>query len=124
MAIDFQGIAFNENDLKTYLAKFINQKQSQNQEALPETISIKDIKIKRDKDTLTISGSFDAGLVPKIDQEKLKEQIGGRSVKDARVIIKGLGDIADVQFNFKPNIPFMESVPRDKNKITFKIETT
>lgn len=124
MVIDFQGIAFSENDLKTYLAKFANEKQQGNQEALIETITLKDIRVRREKDTLTISGTYDAGLVPKIDQEKLKVEIAGKSLKDARSIIKAIGDIADVQFIFKPNIPFMESIPRNKDKINFKIEST
>lgn len=124
MSIDFQGIAFDENNLKDYLAKLTNLKHQDNQEALPQTIDIKEIKVKRDKDTLLLSGSYDAGLVPKIDQEKLKGQIAGKNVKQARDIVKAIGDIADVQFIFSPNIPFVDSIPRNKNKITIKITSS
>lgn len=124
MSIDYQAIAFDENDLKKYLAELTNQKQQDNTQALPETIDIKEITIKRSKDVLTLSGKYEAGLAPKINTDDLKNKIAGKNVKDARGVIKAIGDVADVVFTFKPNIPFVDSLPRNKDKISFKIEST
>ena len=123
MAIDYQGIAFDENDLKKYLAQITNGKQSGNVEALPQTIELKDLKIIRNKDILEISGRYEAGLVSKLNVDELKGKVAGKGVKQAREIIKGSGDIADVQITFSPAIPFVDAVPRDKNKININIQS-
>lgn len=123
MAIDFQAIAFDENDLKKYLAVVTNKGQSGNTEALPETIELLDVKITRNKDILTLSGRYEAGLVSKLNIDDLKGKIAGKGVKQAREAIKQSGDVADVQVTFSPALPFVDSIPRDKNKINIKITT-
>lgn len=123
MTIEYQAIAFDENDLKKYLAEITNKKQSNGTQALPETIEIKDIKVTRNKDILTLAGKYEAGLVSKLNVDDIKGKIAGKSVKEAREIIRQSGDIADVQITFSPALPFVDSVPRDKNRINIKITT-
>lgn len=123
MSIEFQAIAFDENDLKKYLADLTNKGQNSNIEALPETIELLDIKITRNKDVLTLSGRYEAGLVSKLNIDELKGKVAGKGVKQARETIRQSGDVADVQVTFSPALPFVDSIPRDKNKINIKITT-
>jgi len=123
MSVDQQGIAFDQTDLKKYLSQLANSKLKNGSEALPETIDLKDITVERNKDILTISGSYEAGLVSKLNVDDLKNKIAGKNVKDARNIIKNSGDVANVQITFSPAIPFVDNIPRNSNKINIKITT-
>lgn len=123
MSVDYQGIAFAQTDLQKYLSQLTNSKLKNGSEALPETIDIKDVTAQRDKDVLTISGRYEAGLVSKLNTDDLKNKIAGKSVKDSRNIIKSAGDVADVQITFSPAIPFIDSIPRNPNKINIKVTT-
>lgn len=124
MSINFEGIVFDENDLKNYLAEEANKDIEGGLETRPENIDIQDITIKRSKDTLTLSGKYDAGLVPKINDDELKGKIAGKSVKEARSIIKQLQDISDVIVSFSPSIPFIDAIPKNKSKITIIVESS
>lgn len=123
MAIDVATVTFEENDLKTYLAKIAQDQAEKNQESRPENIQILDLSVKGQKDGLALSGKFRANLTPKIDENDLKGKIAGASLKKARVEIKNTIDVADVQIIISPSIPFIDNLPRDKSKISFKIET-
>lgn len=124
MKLDLQVIAFDENDLKSYLAELANKKQTGTLQALPQTIDIGEVKVKREKDTLTVTGKYEAGLVPKFKEDEIREKIAGKSVKQARETVKSVGDVSDIQFIFTPTLPFVDSLPRNKSKITFKIESS
>lgn len=123
-AVQIEAVAFDESELKKYLASLANKNLGSSQlEARPENIDLANVVIKRQKDTLTITGKFQASLIPKLNEEELKTQIAGKSIKDARAKIKEIQGVSEVTIDFSPKIPFVESVPRNKSKITFKIET-
>lgn len=122
MAIEISALTFDENDLKSYLASAAQSKAEGNLEARAENIELLEVAIKNQKDTLILTGRFRANLTPKIDENSLKDQIAGASVKSARDIIKKAADAADVRITISPAIPFIDSLPKDKSKITFKLE--
>lgn len=122
MTIEISTLTFDENDLKSYLAKVAQSNTEGNLEARAENIELLEVAVKNQKDTLILTGRFRAGLTPKIDENSLKDQIAGTSVKNARDVIKKSADVADVRITISPAIPFIDSLPKDKSKITFKIE--
>jgi hypothetical protein len=123
MSVDYQGIAFNETGLKKYLSELASSKIKSGNVALPETIDIKNVQVERNKDILTISGNYEAGIVSKLNVDNIKNQIAGKSVKDARNLVKSDGDVADVQITFSPAIPFVDNIPHNTSKINIKITT-
>lgn len=122
IAIEISALTFDENDLESYLASAVQSKAEGNLEARAENIELLEVAIKNQKDTLILTGRFRANLTPKIDENSLKDQIAGASVKNARDIIKKAADVADVRITISPAIPFIDSLPKDKSKITFKLE--
>lgn len=124
MTIEVSTIVYDQEDLKKYLAASVNKNISAQQEARAEGINVIDANTTRKNDTLQLSGKFQANLVPKLNEDELKSKIASKSTKEARAIIKSLPDIADVQINFQPNIPFVDTLPQDKSKIRFKLETS
>lgn len=122
MELTVSSLVYKEEDLKNSLAEGIRDIPD-NLQARPENLEIISVQnIGRNKDLLTLSGKLRARLTPKIVQEELKGKIAGKSVKEARSIVKGLGEITDVIVNFSPNLPLAGRLPSDKSKIKFKFE--
>lgn len=124
MELTVSSLVYKEEDLKNSLAEGIRDIPD-NLQVRPENLEIISIQnVGRNKDLLTLNGKLRARLTPKIVEEELKGKIAGKSVKEARSIIKGLGEITDVIVNFSPNLPLAGRLPNDKSKIRFKIEVT
>ncbi|MCR4324596.1 MAG: baseplate J/gp47 family protein [Candidatus Curtissbacteria bacterium] len=123
LSVEAKAITYSEDDLKNLLAENFKEEAPNNLEIRPENIEINNLQLKAGTNGTQLSGRFKANLTPKFDEGDLKEKIKGKSVKDTRGIIKQLPDVSDVSVNFSPNIPIFSSIPRVKDKITFKIET-
>lgn len=123
MEIEVNALVFQKEELSRLLSEYFAQETAQNMTISSDKSTIEGIVAKRKGDQLDLTGNFKAKIVPKIDQDNLKSQIAGKSAKNARAKIKEMGEVIDVQINFSPNIPLVSSIPRDKDKITFKIET-
>ncbi len=120
MEIEASAVSFDQNDLQKLISE--TQINQANLESRPQDIEVSGTSAKRTKDTLAISGSFRAKLIPKLNVDQLAAQIAGKNIKEARSIVKQTPEVSDVQVSFSPAIPFIDTVPRDKSKIKFKIE--
>ncbi len=118
--IEASAVSFNQNDLKKLISG-TSQNQA-NFQLRPGDIEVFDTNVKRTKDTLAISGNYRAKLIPKFNEDELAAKISGKNVKETRSIIKLTPEVSDVQVTFSPAIPFVDSIPRSKSKIKFKIE--
>lgn len=123
MEVEANAIVFAEDDLKKLLSGIFSGEAPENLDLLPENIAISDLSLVRDDDELEVSGDAKIELIPKINLEDIRDKIAGKSVKDARAKVKEIPEVSEVQVNFKPNIPIFSSIPRNKSKINFKIET-
>lgn len=124
MEINAKIIAYDEFRLKELLAETIKDEVPGNFEAKPENIEITNVDAKSSNEKLTLSGKFVANLVPKFNEEDLKSKISGKNQKEARSIIKEIPEVSDIAVKFSPNLFLTSTVPKDKTKIKFKVETT
>ncbi len=123
MQVEAESLAYDEKDLKNLLVGSIKD-LPQNLEVKAENIEIIDLSTSQKGNTLTISGKYRASLVPKFAEDELRAKIAGKSLKEARTIIKEIPQVADILVNFSPNLPLFSSIPRNKSKIQFKIEAS
>lgn len=123
MEVEATAIVFDENDLKKLLAETTNSGADAKLVARPENLEIKNIKVKREENALTLTGDYDARLVPRFDEGGLKDQIAGKSEKAARQTVLQISGVTDVQIVYSPNLPFVGSLPRNKKNLKIKIET-
>ena len=123
MQVEASALVYSEDDLKKLLAASVGP-ASNNLEARPQNIQILDLNVQKGQNKLTLSGRFRAGLVPKINEDDLKNKIAGQDTKKTREIIKQIPEVSDVIVNFSPNISPFQSIPHDKSKIKFQIETS
>ena len=122
MEIEASALIYDQNVLKDLLAQLAQETSQDTQIATQENIDILDLSVKRSKDNLTLSGKYRANLVPKINEEEVKDKVAGKSLKDARAIIKQNADISDVEAKFTPNLILFSSIPKNKSKILIKVE--
>ncbi len=115
-------IAYNESSLKELLAENIKSQAPENLESKPENIEILSINAKKGTNSLNLAGRFQAQFVPKFAEDDVKAKIAGKSVKTAREIIKQMPEVTDVTVDFSPSFTLASSIPRNKDKIKFKIE--
>lgn len=123
MEVEATAIVYMDDDLKKLLSEIFSADVPENLQIRPEDISLVDLEVTRDDNQLQIALNAKAEMVPKINEDELKDKIAGKSVKDARAKVKEIPEVAEVEVSFKPNIPILSSIPRNKSKITFKIET-
>ena len=123
LVVTASAIVYDESQLKELLAQNTKSSAPQNLESKPENIEIISIDAKTTTHGLNISGKFRAQFVPKFDQDVLKEKIAKKSVKSAKEIIKQLPEVVDLKVNFSPSFTLTNTIPANKEKITFKFET-
>ncbi len=124
MTVQAKVIAYAEDDLKNIISQKINQNSTNNLEARPENIQIPSITTKTVGDKLSLSGQYNADMVPKFNDTDLKGKIAGKTTKQARTIIKQIPQVSDVQFQFSPNLFVFFTIPTSKSKISFKVQSS
>ncbi len=122
MEIEAKALIYEQQILKTLLAQKTQEAQGENLEAKAENIDILDLTVKKNKDSLILTGKYRANLVPIIAQDDLKTKIAGKNTKDARSIFKEIPEVSDIEVKFSPNLFFFSQLPKNTAKINFKVE--
>ncbi len=122
MEIEAKALIYDQQILKTLLSQKTQETQGANLEAKAENIDILDLTVKKNKDSLVLTGKYRANLVPIIAQDDLKTKIAGKNTKDARSIIKEISEVSDIEVKFSPNLFFFSQLSKNTSKIHFKIE--
>lgn len=122
MEIEATALVYDQNVLKDLLSKQAQEDSQDKLVATPENIDILNLTVKRGKGSLKLSGRYRANLIQNINIDNTKDKIAGKSVKDARAIIKDNQDIADVEIKFTPDLLLFSSVPKNKSKINIQVE--
>lgn len=122
MQVEASALTYKEETLKELLSQFAQEESNGSLESKPENLDIIEVNLERGRGTLSLEGRYRANLVPKIDENNLKNQIAGKSQKSAKEIIKQNPEISDVIFKFSPNLIIFSSVPKNQDKISLKIE--
>jgi len=123
MEVEASALVFDEQNLKNVLAKSLEGQVPQGFKARGEDIEIREISAKRQKDSLFLSGSFAAKLIPDFSEDQLKDQIKGKSIKEARAKVLEIPNVSGVEIQFSPGFLFASSLPGDPAKIKFKVES-
>ncbi len=109
----YKGTAFDDSDLKLIISKLVNtQVPAGFVLNLNDTETQSDVS-KIDKDgKLIFLARFKAKLLPKIDENVVKNKIKGKSINDAVNIIKGMDNILGSEIIISPSLPaFLQRLP-------------
>jgi len=121
MEMEATAMTFSDEDLKSFIIKD-STKPEEGRQIRPQDIEISGLSAKTTKKGINLSGKFRAKEVPKFDENQLGEKISGKSVKNARALIKENSQVADIEVKFTPSLLFVNTIPRNKAKITFEIQ--
>ncbi|KKQ36587.1 MAG: hypothetical protein US53_C0046G0007, partial [Candidatus Woesebacteria bacterium GW2011_GWA1_37_7] len=106
MTIKYKGTAFDDTDLKTIVSKLVTTQIPDGFELdLSQTETQADVS-KLEKDgKLIFLARFKAKLIPKIDIDKIRNQIKFKTLTEVENILKGMDNILGSEINSTPNLP-------------------
>lgn len=102
----YKGTAFEDKDLKLIVSKLVNTQIPEGFELnLADTETQAEVS-KLDKGgKLIFLAKFKAKLIPKIDIEKVKDQIKGKTFPDAENFLKNMEHVLGSEINISPKLP-------------------
>lgn len=106
LTVKYKGTAFEDKDLKLIVSKLVTTQVPPGfQLNLEDTETQADVS-KLEKDgKLIFLARFKAKLLPKIDTEKVKNQIKGKSAASAINIIKDMENVLGAEIKTSPSLP-------------------
>ena len=116
-------VAYEKNSLTDFLAQVANQDAPQGLEARPKNIEILSSIAKSARGGLALNGRFRANYIPKLEEGQIKEKIANLSQKQAREKLKEISEVDDVIVDFSPSFLPRARIPKNKDRVTLKIET-
>ena len=125
------GIAFKKSDMDKFIRNFIalnipkNKKIKENSLKISYSLNTENLKTGNDvannlknKD-ITVSVSIKAMVYQKIDLIGIKKAVSGKSIKEAKMLLKELPYIENVKIETK--LPLKRKIPDDIKKINVKL---
>lgn len=113
LTVKYKGTAFEDKDLKLIVSKLIDTQVPEGFKLnLEDTETQADVS-KLEKDgRLIFLARFKAKLMPKIDTDKVRNQIKGKTPSEVENILKGMENILGSEIKFSPSLPpFLQRLP-------------
>ncbi len=123
LTVHYKGTAFDDADLRTIVSKLVTTKVPDHfQLDLANTETQADVsKLEKDGKVIFLA-KFKAKLLPKIDTDKIKNQIKFKTVDQVTDIIKGMDNILGSEITFVPNLPkIIQRLPILGKNITIEV---
>lgn len=123
MTVGYKGTAFDDADLKTIVSKLVTTQVPDGfQLDIAETETQADVSKLEKSGKLVFLARFKAKLTPKIDTEKIKDQIIFKTPAEAREIIKNTENILDSEIKINPNLPeILQRLPLISKNIKIEV---
>lgn len=123
MTIRYKGTAFEDKDLKLIVSKLVTTQVPEGFELdISGTETQADVS-KLEKDgKLIFLARFKAKLLPKIDTEKIKNQIKFKSPDEVAEALKGMDNVLGSEINLSPSLPkILQRLPAFANNIKIEV---
>lgn len=118
--VNYQGASYKKNDLDT-LAKTLLKDETEGTNL--ENVSYDLREVKKNKDLISANLFIKASLLPPFDNQKLAQQIAGKSFYDSKLILSKLPQVKKIEIETFPKIPLLPKIlPRTPKNITFVVK--
>ncbi|CAN5163472.1 hypothetical protein BH09PAT1_BH09PAT1_0680 [soil metagenome] len=123
--LTFTTLSYSTDDLKQLAESALKGKYEQNLSLSDKGISTQLTDIKAGKNNeATATLSMDAGLLPKLNQDDIVQNLTGKSFTDASNYLKGLPQVGSAEIVLSPNIPLLPKLlPRFGKNIQVILQT-
>jgi len=121
--VSFTSATYSKKDLEKFILDLLS-KQDPNLSPSKETLSYTIDDVSEDNGDISAKLQMKGFLVPKIEKEKVAQNIAGKSFDEAESILIQLPQVKNTEVKLSPNIPLLPSLlPRLANNITIEIQT-
>lgn len=124
LTVKYNGTAYSENDLKSIVSKLVEINVPEGYSLDPSQTETQADVAKIEKDgRIVFNAKFKAKLTPKLDLEKIKKDIAGKTPVQAANMLKSYENVIGSQIQLNPNIPlsFLQYLPFMSKNITIEI---
>ena len=105
LTIKYSGIAYSDSDLKMIVAKLVDTNIPEGYQLdLSETETQADVS-KMEKNQLIFLARFKAKLAPKLDLDKIKNELKGQSPEKAGEILRSYENVLESEVRLMPSLP-------------------
>lgn len=110
-SVSFVGLSYNKDDLKEFAKSVLEKKYSDDMTIDGDAIeaSVKNVQKENDKE-ISADVAIDASLFPKIETDRLGEELSGKSVKNAEEVLSRLSQVEKTEVVYEPNISILEKI--------------
>jgi hypothetical protein len=128
LSVQAEGLMYQKSDINTMMDSMV-------QSYIPEgfMLSNKEREVTTDvlgnssssvlnSNTADIQVTFKTYVVPDISEDKLKQQLAGQKITDAQKILGAIKNIKGYNLKVSPNIPLLNSVPKNPKQIEIIIQ--
>lgn len=106
VSVKYKGTAYSENDLKLMVSKLVQVNVPEGYELKLQDAETQAAVSKLEKDgKLVFLARFKAKLTPKMDLDRLKKDISGKSLEDAEARLKMLESVIGADIQVTPSLP-------------------
>lgn len=122
LTVHYRGIAYSESDLKSIVSKLVETNVPAGFElSLADTDTQADV-LKAEKDKITFQAKFKAKLFPKLDIEKIKKDIAGKTFAQVTEIVRRSENVIDSQVKTSLLLPSsLQRLPILAKNITIEV---
>lgn len=123
LTVKYKGTAFEDKDLKLIVSKLVNTQVPEGFELnLQETETQADVSKLESDGKLIFLARFRAKMLPKLDLEKIKDEIKGKTPQGVNETLKKHQHILGSEVTMIPSLPsFLQRMPLLKRNITLEV---
>lgn len=113
LSAKYKGTAYNDTDLRLIVSQLVTTQVPDGFMLDPtNTETQADVSSVDKNGKVVFLAKFKAKLIPRLDSEKIKNQIKGKSLSEVRNIIKGMDHVLGSDIKITPNLPsFLQRLP-------------
>lgn len=119
--VEMVGVFYNNKDLVEFTKSLIKEEFSDDLTLDEENITTTVIDFEEEDGDYSAKLSLEANLVPKIDEQNLRERLKGKSFDEANEILESLPQVISTRISLFPPIPFLNILPRRAENIEIKV---
>ncbi len=124
LTVNYKGTAYSDTDLKSIVSKLVETNVPEGYELdLSKTETQADVsKLEKDGRIIFLA-KFKAKLMPKIDQDKIKKEISGKTPQEAAERLRQVENVIGSNIELTPSIPIpaLQRLPFMANNITLDV---
>ncbi len=124
LKIKLTTITYKGADIQEFISQALSTLIPSGFTLFPGETEVEALDPKLQESRLSFTAKISAQVIPKIDEQKIKEDLAGRNPQSAQDYLGSLGDITSFELKLWPNLPTsLQRVPRNTGRITVRLET-